>query len=94
MIHKNKLIKTNIKLEKVIIVGGVYVENSLAKFLKQEGVLQEFIEESRRLNEWEGKHDVVINSISYGFSWEGSSKGHEFWSELNAKYFQIMYFRK
>ena len=38
-------------MEKVIIKGKVYIEDSLANFLKKEGVLQEFVEESRRLND-------------------------------------------
>ena len=64
-------------MERVIIVENVYIDDSLENFLKKEGVLQEFVEESRRLNDWESEDDVVINSISEGFFWEVSNKGHE-----------------
>ena len=73
-------------MEKVIIKRKAYIEGDLANFLKKEGVLQEFVEESRRLNEWEGKYDMVIDSISGGLFWIKSNKGHEFWSKLEDKY--------
>ena len=75
-------------MEKVIVVGNVYIEDNLANFLKKEGVLQEFIEESNRLNEWGDKRGkVAIDSISEGFFWEESNKGDEFWRKLESKYF-------
>ena len=81
-------------MERVIIVGKLYIEDNLANFLKQEGVLQEFIEESNRLNDWEGEHDVVMILIGEGFSWEKSNKGHDFWSELEHKYSTKKYLTK
>ena len=76
-------------MERVIIVGKLCVSNNLANFLKQEGVLQEFVEESRRLNDWEDadEDEDSIDLISEGFGWEDSNKGHEFWSKLESKYF-------
>jgi hypothetical protein len=74
-------------MEKVIIVGNVYIEDNIADFLKEEGVLQEFIEESNRLNDWDGENDVSIDDISEAFFWDESEKGHGFWSKLSAKYF-------
>ena len=74
-------------MERVIIVGKLCVSNNLANFLKQEGVLQEFVEESRRLNDWEGEKDSAIDLINEGFFWVESNKGHEFWSKLESKYF-------
>ena len=75
-------------MAKVIVVGKVYIENGLANFLKEEGVLQEFIEETNRLNDWGDKRGkVAIDSISEAFFWDESEKGHGFWSKLSTKYF-------
>ncbi len=73
-------------MEKVIIKGKVYIEGDLANFLKKEGVLQEFIEESNKLNKWDGEDDVVVELIGEGFFWDESKKGHKFWSKLDSKY--------
>ena len=74
-------------MERVILKGKVYIEGDLANFLKKEGVLQEFIEESNRLNDWEGEDEDSIDSISESFPWCDSNKGGKFWGKLNAKYF-------
>jgi hypothetical protein len=72
-------------MKKVIIVGNLYVKNSLAYFLKKEGLLKEFIEESSRLNDWEDE-EGSIDSIGQGFHWEESKRGHDFWKNLEQKY--------
>ena len=73
-------------MEKVIVVGELCIEDNLANFLKEEGVLQEFIEESNRLNDWNGGNDISIDLMGEGFIWDESNKGHEFWSKLENKY--------
>ena len=73
-------------MEKVIIVGNVYIDDSLANFLKKEGVLQEFVEESRAQGEWSGLVEVTIADMDEGFFWDESKKGHWFWSKLEEKY--------
>jgi hypothetical protein len=68
-------------MAKTIKVGDLHIENSLANFLKKEGVLQEFVEETNRENDYD-----YIDSISKAFQWSLSKRGHNFWNNLEMKY--------
>ena len=73
-------------MEKVIIVGNLHIEDNLANFLKEEGMLQEFIEETKA--HWVCYLDSIltIDSISEGFIWRDSNKGKRIWGKLEYKY--------
>ena len=74
-------------MAKTTRVGNLHIDNNLANFLTEEGVLQEFIEESKRLTDWDGE-DGSIDSIVEAFQWSLSRRGFKFWSLLEMKYLE------
>ena len=67
----------------------LWMPNKLIKFLKKNGALTSFIDETWKRNEYNPRLKEFLsynNAIGWVFRWSCTKKGGEYWSNLNNKY--------
>ena len=69
-----------------VITRKVSISNELSEFLKKKELLEEFVEESKTINNWRGTDSIVITQVSAGFEWRMSKRGQAFWMGIHTEY--------
>ena len=67
----------------------IYVSAKLIKFIKEEGVYNEYVRALHKRHPRGTSKDDVYQSINDSFTWDKTIEGHDFWHELHEKWMEL-----